>query len=162
MAEVVVGTPAIAGFTNGFGGNDLGIGLASLLIQQTLARDHADISRDVARAEGNNHVAIVEAQRAVEESVEDNAKSAELAIAGVQLEMSRLAAQAALTAATNTAALQAAIAECCCDTKALIIEKANATDALIRQLDADNTKLALQDAKNELLAIKYSTAAAAA
>ena len=173
MADAIIGTPSIVGFSNGIRDDGLGLGVAAMLLQQNLSRDHADISRDVQQT-----------THQVEESVEDNAMAISiaiekigaanelatektgaaniLAIAGVQLEMAKIAGIAALTAANNTAAIQASIAECCCSTKSLIIEKSSATDALIRQLDADNAKQQLQDAKNELLAIKYSNSATAA
>jgi hypothetical protein len=162
MADIVTGTPAIVGFTNGMREDGLGLGLAAILLGQRLAADHADTINNI------NSTA-----RDVQESVEINAKAGELAtektgaanllaVAGVQLEMAKIAGIAALAAATNTAAIQASIAECCCDVKALIIDKANATDALIRELNTASLAQALQDAKNELLAIKYRAAAAAA
>jgi len=158
--EPVVGTPAIVGFGNGLGNDGLGIGLATLLLSQSLGRDHADISRDVQTT-----------TRAVEESVETQGAANQLAtektgaanllaVAGVQLEMAKIAGIAALTAATNTAAIQASIAECCCDTKALIIEKAGTTDALIRDLRMQDQAIQIGDLKAELIAARAVAAAA--
>lgn len=154
MAEPIVGTPAIVGFGNGFGGNEIGIGLAALLLQQNLSRDHADITRDV---QSSTHD--------VEESVEANAMhSNELILQQASgtntlvqsslLEMTRLAAASALTAATNQAATLAAIATCCCDTRALIIEKANGTDALMRDLRQQDMAIQIADLKAELIAAR--------
>lgn len=145
MAEVVVGTPAIAGFTNGFSNNDLGLGLSSLLLAQAMERGHCELVRDINKGVGDNHVATIEAQRASEMAILGSAAETRQILTHDLLELERIASANATEAA-----------RCCCEIKALIIEKANSTDALIRQIDADNAKQALQDAKNELLAIKYS------
>lgn len=173
MAEPIVGTPAIVGFGGNFDRNGMDVGLAALLMAQSLGRDHADISRDVQIASHN-----------VEESVEANAKAGELATektgASTLLAVEKTAAAgllatkvselatanqfaiAALTAATNTAALQASIAACCCETKALIIEKANATDALIREFRLQDVQGALQQAQARALALEMVALARAA
>jgi len=64
------------------------------------------------------------------------------------------AKDAALTAAMNTAALQAKIAECCCENKALIIETSNRTDLLIQKLDDQRNRDALQREHEELVALR--------
>jgi hypothetical protein len=171
MAEAIIGTPSIVGFGSDMRGDGLNLGTMALLIQQSLGRDHAEISRDVQST-----------SRAVEESVEHNAMAiniavektgaasllatektaaaTQLAILGVQLEMAKIAGIAALTAATNTAAIQASIAACCCETKALIIEKAGATDALIRELRMQDQAIQINDLKMQLIAAQAAAAAA--
>jgi len=156
--EPIVGTPAIVGFGNGFNGNDLSLGLTALLLQQNLGRDHADIMRDI----HTTTTAVqeqVDAQGAANQlATEKTGAAAILAVAGVQLEMAKIAGISALTAATNTAAIQAAIAECCCESKALIIEKANGTDALIRQIEDARVRDLLADAKAEIAALRAAAA----
>lgn len=61
---------------------------------------------------------------------------------------------AQLFAAQNQAILAAQIAECCCENKSLIIEKANATDALVRQLDKDRIQDELARTREELIALR--------
>lgn len=58
------------------------------------------------------------------------------------------------TAMDNACKLAAEIAECCCETQKLVIEKASQTDLLIRSVDQDRVKEALADAKLEILALK--------
>lgn len=65
-------------------------------------------------------------------------------------------AAAALAAAVNTAAIQAAIAECCCEQKMITIEQADKTRDLINMLNSQNNAVALVDAKNEILALRLS------
>jgi hypothetical protein len=85
------------------------------------------------------------------------------------------AKDAALTAAVNfeklyaqgdrnTAALQSSIAECCCENKALLIERTDHTDALIRALDEGRVKEELLAARFKILALenKIPTVAVAA
>jgi hypothetical protein len=67
-------------------------------------------------------------------------------------------AAAALAACQNTAAIQAAIAECCCETKQLIREENDKTRDLISLLQNQNNAVALVDAKNEILALKLAAA----
>jgi len=173
MADPIIGTPAIVGFGNGFDRNGLDVGLAALLLQQNLSRDHADISRDVATASGANMLASATNAHNVEESVESNAMHTnELILAQAAqtnglittnlLEMTRLSAAQILLATQNQAAALAQAAECCCETKALIIEKANATDALMRDLRAQDLAIELADVKAELIAARALAAAAAA
>lgn len=154
--EPIVGTPAIVGFGNGFNGNDIGLGLLGLLLAQRQGADMCAITRDINLTASANHVAIVEAGAASVLATTAAAAATQMAIANACQKNAELAAQAALTACNNQAATLAAIAECCCETKALIIEKANGTDALIRDLDNQRYRQELQDAKNELLAIKFS------
>jgi hypothetical protein len=54
----------------------------------------------------------------------------------------------------NTAAIQAAIAECCCEQKELVIERTGHTDALIRALDEGRVKEELRFAREELTALR--------
>ena len=54
----------------------------------------------------------------------------------------------------NTAALQASIAECCCEQKELVIERTGHTDALIRALDEGRVKDQLQEARLKILALE--------
>lgn len=61
---------------------------------------------------------------------------------------------AQLIAMQNKADLQRQIAECCCENKALIIEKANDTDSLIRKLDEDRVRDQLRKAQGELEALR--------
>lgn len=57
--------------------------------------------------------------------------------------------------AQKTAALLAAqVAECCCENKALIIEKANGTDDLIRKLDEQRVRDELAKTREELIALR--------
>ena len=76
-----------------------------------------------------------------------NAKDAALAAA---VNYERLAGQAD----RNTAALQASIAECCCENKELIRERTGHTDALIRSLDEGRVKEELRFAREELTALR--------
>jgi hypothetical protein len=64
----------------------------------------------------------------------------------------------------NTAALQAALAECCCEQKELVIERTGHTDALIRALDEGRVKEELLAARFKILALenKIPTVAVAA
>lgn len=61
---------------------------------------------------------------------------------------------AQLFAAQNTAAIQASIAECCCENKQLILERANHTDELIRKLDEQRVRDELTKTRDELIALK--------
>lgn len=61
---------------------------------------------------------------------------------------------AQLQASENTALIRKDIAECCCETKELILKEACATRELMHSIDAKNQSIALVDAKNELLALK--------
>lgn len=81
--------------------------------------------------------------------------------AAIQLEATKNAAAQALAicetqraADCHAAKLAAQIAECCCENKQLIIEKANATDQLIRQLADDQLRDKLNCAREELAALK--------
>lgn len=163
--EPIIGAPAVVGFGNDIHNNDMGVGLAALLLQQSLAHDHCDISRDVSRTAGENHVAIEKNGAANQVAIVENAHNNEIAVektaaAGLlATKISELAtanqfAIAALTAANNTAALQAAIAACCCETKALITASANTTDNLIRQNVTDELRSQLADAKSRALALE--------
>jgi hypothetical protein len=87
-----------------------------------------------------------------------NAKDAEITAVG-------FAKDAALAAAVNyeklfgqadrnTAALQASIAECCCENKSLIRETSGHTDALIRALDEGRVKEELLAARFKILALE--------
>lgn len=58
------------------------------------------------------------------------------------------------SAADNASKLAMQIAECCCELKSTVIEKANNTDQLVRQLDNDRTKEALSDAKLRILSLE--------
>ena len=162
MAEIVVGTPSVAGFTTGLGDSNVSLATLLFLMQQRNDAGICDVTRDIHKETSDNHVAIERAASAALVATVENAHNIEIAIektaaAGLlatkvaELATANQFAIAALTAANNTAAIQAAIAECCCETKALIIEKANGTDALIRQLDADNVRQELQDAKAQIL-----------
>jgi hypothetical protein len=164
--EPIIGAPAVVGFGNGYGHGDVGVGLAALLAAQRQGTDFCAVSRDIHMTASENHVAIERAASAnlvatvenahnVEVAIEKTAAAGLLATKVAELATANQFAIAALTAANNTAAIQAAIAACCCETKQLITATANTTDSLIRQIDTDNAKQALQDAKNELLAIKY-------
>lgn len=66
-------------------------------------------------------------------------------------------AAAALAACTNTAAIQAALAECCCEIKGLIREDGEKTRGLVNNLENLRNAVALVDVKNELNALKYSS-----
>lgn len=165
--EPIIGTPAVVGFGNGFNNGDLNLGLSSLLLAQRQGADFCDISRDVHVNSALNHVAIEKNGAANQVAIVENAHNIEIAVektaaAGLlATKVSELATAnqfgiAALSAAANTAALQAAIAACCCDTKALIIEKANSTDALIRQIEESRVRDLLSDAKFEIAALKAS------
>lgn len=76
-----------------------------------------------------------------------NAKDAALAAA---VNFERLYGQAD----RNTAALQASLAECCCEQKELIIERTGRTEGLIRQLDEDRVREELRFAREELTALR--------
>jgi hypothetical protein len=54
----------------------------------------------------------------------------------------------------NAAALQASIAECCCEQKELVIERTGHTDALIRSLDEGRVKEQLLEARFKILALE--------
>ena len=61
----------------------------------------------------------------------------------------------------NTAALQASIAECCCENKSLIRETSSHTDALIRALDEGRVKEELLTARFKILALENKIPAVA-
>lgn len=54
----------------------------------------------------------------------------------------------------NASAIQAAIAECCCENKSLIIERTGHTDALIRSLEESRVKDELMEARLKILALE--------
>lgn len=62
--------------------------------------------------------------------------------------------QLELEAQKTASILAAQIAECCCENKMLIIEKADRTDALIRSLDEGRYKYDLSKANDELVALR--------
>lgn len=62
--------------------------------------------------------------------------------------------QLELEAQKTAALLSAQIAECCCENKALVIEKANATDDLIRKLDENRVRDQLARTHEELVALR--------
>jgi len=59
-----------------------------------------------------------------------------------------------MSAECNKSELARQIAECCCENKALILESAGKTDALIRSLDSERTREALSDAKLKILSLE--------
>jgi len=165
MAEPIVGTPAIVGFGNGIGDGNLSIATLLFLMQQRTDAGMCELTRDIHRETHQNDInittqgaanqlAIEKIGAATELAIEKTAAATHLAIVGTVLEAQKIAGIAALTAATNQASTLAAIAECCCETRALIIEKANGTDALIRQIEDARVRDLLADAKAEIAALK--------
>lgn len=47
--------------------------------------------------------------------------------------------------------------KCCCETRALVVEKSNQTDALLRQLDAERVKTELANVRLQLLVLQATT-----
>ncbi len=76
-----------------------------------------------------------------------NAKDAALRAA---VDYERLSAQGD----RNTAALQASIAECCCEQRELVRETSCRTDALIREMDEKRVKDELMEARFKILALE--------
>lgn len=74
--------------------------------------------------------------------------------AAIQLEAAKNTAKIELDAARHAADLARQIAECCCENKSLIIEKANHTDELIRKLDEQRVRDQLQRTHEELVALR--------
>lgn len=74
--------------------------------------------------------------------------------AAIQLEAAKNTAKIELDAARHAADLARQIAECCCENKALIIEKANQTDNLMRQLEENRLRDARQREHEELVALR--------
>ncbi len=74
--------------------------------------------------------------------------------AAVQLEASKNKCSIELDAARHAAELAKQIAECCCEQKSLIIEKANQTDDLIRKLDEQRVRDQLRKTEGELEALR--------
>lgn len=66
----------------------------------------------------------------------------------------KFAGESALTAAVNTAALQASLAACCCEIKALVLSESSAGRDLQRSIEASRSAIDLIDAKNEILALR--------
>lgn len=74
--------------------------------------------------------------------------------AATQLAIERTAAAAALAHCQNTAALQAAIAECCCEVKELIRAEADKTRETVRDIELHRTQTELADLKMAALLAK--------
>lgn len=111
------------------------------------------------------HVNLLQEKNFAETNLRNEKLFSELALRNerdtrsIELQADRLAASSALAAATNTAAIQSANADCCCEIKSLIRDDGQKTRDLINQIQALNNSVALQDAKNEvnLLKIKFAT-----
>lgn len=74
--------------------------------------------------------------------------------AHLQLQAAQNTAKIELDAARHTAELAKQIAECCCENKSLVIEKANQTDMLIRKLDEDRVRDQRDALREELIACR--------
>ena len=75
-------------------------------------------------------------------------------LASVQMTATINAKDAAMTASINHASLLQKIAECCCEQKALVIEKSSKTDDLIRQLQIENLRDSRESEHVELVALR--------
>lgn len=64
-------------------------------------------------------------------------------------------AATALAFAVNTAAIQAKLAECCCESKALVLAQSNEVKALINAQDQRRSDRELVQANAEIMALKY-------
>ncbi len=88
------------------------------------------------------------------ENAKDAAVTACTNVKDLQMQGYQNTAAIQQSAADNAAKLAMQIAECCCELKSTVIEKANGTDQLLRQLDNDRTKEALSDAKLRILSLE--------
>jgi hypothetical protein len=145
MTDVVnnAGVPSVVsfdhnhdyGFNRGWGmGFDLGT--------------YADLVRDINKGAGDTQIAIEKIGAA-------NSLATEKIGAANLLAVEKVGAANNLAVVTSQHSLSMQLAECCCEIKALIAEKACHLEGVVRQLDTDNAKLALSNATAELLAIKY-------
>lgn len=104
-----------------------------------------------------NHVA-----RDIEVNVEKSGRASELATektaAAINVAMVTGFKDGALAAATNTAAILAAQAACCCELKELIREEANETRDLINALNTQNLQAQLAESKSEVSLLKLKIA----
>ena len=74
--------------------------------------------------------------------------------AAIQLEASKNKCAIELDAAKHAAELAKQLAECCCEQKALTIEKANETNALIREMDDRRVRDERDKLREELIALR--------
>ena len=77
--------------------------------------------------------------------------------AAAATERVKFAGEAALTACVNTAAIQAAIAACCCEQKELTRAEANATRDLVNSVQKDNIQSQLTAALNQINLLKLES-----
>lgn len=136
------------------------------------AQEASDFKDLLLQASNNAAAGILEAAKNTSAIIVDSTKNAAAAAlaaavntADIRLEMCKstgeLKLQASqdkafleLQAAKNTAQLEARIAECCCENRLLVTEKAAHTDALIRKLDEDRYKDELQRTRDALIALQ--------
>jgi len=128
------------------------------------AKDRADQDRYLAAEFSRTNGNVKDAIASLSTDVERNGRSSELATektaAAINLAVEKTGAAGALAAAMNAAALQAKIAECCCETQRTIAEDGQKTRDLINSLQALNNAVQLVDAKNEVLALRLGAKAA--
>lgn len=91
---------------------------------------------------------------AIKMQAEIHAKDAALAAKDLTHQADKNAAAIQIEALRNKEELARQIAECCCENKALIIEKANHTDDLIRKLDEQRVRDELAKTREELIALR--------
>jgi len=120
-----------------------------------------------------NELATLETLRDLTSEVHQNAKSTDVAVerngrsAELATEKTAAAVNVALVqgfkdsrydAAVNTAAVQAAIAACCCEVKELVRAQAADTQLLIRTIESDRVRDQLATANSEITMLKLKLA----
>lgn len=137
--------------------NSIKDGVKDILLQNACdtasikAQEACDFKDILLQAANNASAALVDSTK--------NAAAAALAAAvnaaDIRLELCKSTNALQLQAAQDKAHIEAKIAECCCENRLLVTEKASQTDALIRKLDEDRYKDELQKTRDALIALQF-------
>jgi hypothetical protein len=127
-------------------------------IQQSVASGFCAVEREVLGMKGSIELQAANNKASLELEAAKNKAALELDaaknLASVQMTATINAKDAAMTASINHASLLQKIAECCCEQKALVIEKSSKTDDLIRQLQIENLRDSRESEHVELVALR--------
>ena len=156
MTEIVTGTPAVVGFTNGYGDN-LCCGISDKDQQFASSIDAGERTRDMLHAIRDTVVS-------VEKNGAANSLATEKIGAAMELTAEKIGSAAVLATTTahhaismqlcNTEAKMAAqLAECCCEIRKEVAE----VKATVLEVDAHRIRDDLAQTRAELLALRSST-----
>lgn len=152
MANEVIGTGSVIGFTNDYNHN----GMFSNALLDNVERN--EIARDLvasARFESKDLSDGIQANAvAIEKIGAAGMLAAEKIGAANQLAIHQNFASLQLQACNTHAAVLAQNAECCCEIKELIHMDGQKTRDLVNSIERDRNAVALVDAKQELLLAK--------